>query len=604
MFPIQKSPALNWRMVLRAAVMMGLVVTLVRITSEETFAQDVSESVADQAASNAADQATAAAADQAESNAADQAEATALGQARADAIDEAATSAADRAASNAIDHAAGSTIELPGVFEKHEPVSDDPYNAADESVVGAGNSTPLLNMATEEKGDNSSTTTHVGKTGTSDVDENDTQSHQNNSADTESDDEQQSNVERAANITEAVQVERDFHGDEVRAREIVVMLEGQNNGSIGEMGLTVMESRSLDTLGGKLLRIRVPNSMDVRKVLRAIRSAEPDAIAVPNHLYRIAEGSFAARPSRIKLHSAISGNLDGMVGIIDTPVDRAYPGIAGALLETRSFADGPNADATHGTAVAELISRQNVGVIAANVFARDTKGGNAAATDAVINALNWLVSRGAAIINLSIEGPADQAIAEAIRRAQAKGCIIVAAAGNNGPAAPPAYPAAFLGVIAVTAIDRNDRVYRYANQGAYISFSAVGVDVRTALPPDGTQVSSGTSFAAPVVAGLLAHYDHDGSVESAKAALAWLKRNARHLGTPGYNPVFGYGALDSALSVEASADDNRPSAPGISAVVTTNVNAAIDAKKIAVRTASVIQHPVGRAVRKKFHPEK
>ena len=54
--------------------------------------------------------------------------------------------------------------------------------------------------------------------------------------------------------------------------------------------------------------------------------------------------------------------------------------------------------------------------------------------------------------------------------------MIVAAAGNGGPTAPPAYPAALRPVVAVTAVDSKDHIYRYANQGRYIMVAAPGVD--------------------------------------------------------------------------------------------------------------------------------
>ena len=85
------------------------------------------------------------------------------------------------------------------------------------------------------------------------------------------------------------------------------------------------------------------------------------------------------------------------------------------------------------------------------------------------------------------------------------------------------------------------------NQGSYISFAALGVDVETASPPDGKRVASGTSFAAPVVAALIARMDTTKTAEGAQQALSHLVKTARHLGPPGRNPVFGYGAVGPAV---------------------------------------------------------
>jgi subtilisin family serine protease len=83
--------------------------------------------------------------------------------------------------------------------------------------------------------------------------------------------------------------------------------------------------------------------------------------------------------------------------------------------------------------------------------------------------------------------------------------VFVAAAGNGGPDAPSAFPAAYEEeVIAVTAVDRNQRVYDQANRGRYIDVAAPGVRIWTALPHGQAGVQSGTSFAAPFVTAIVA----------------------------------------------------------------------------------------------------
>jgi hypothetical protein len=84
------------------------------------------------------------------------------------------------------------------------------------------------------------------------------------------------------------------------------------------------------------------------------------------------------------------------------------------------------------------------------------------------------------VINMSLAGPRNAILDRLIRDAVASGRTIVAAAGNGGPTAPPAYPAAVPGVIAVTAVDKNRQVYRLAQRGRHIAVSAYGVDVLAA----------------------------------------------------------------------------------------------------------------------------
>jgi subtilisin family serine protease len=141
--------------------------------------------------------------------------------------------------------------------------------------------------------------------------------------------------------------------------------------------------------------------------------------------------------------------------------------------------------------------------------------------------------------NLSLAGPPNRALADVIRRAQAKGVAVVAAAGNAGPAAPPAYPGAYPKVVAVTAVDGTQKVYRFANRGSYIMFAAQGVDVAT---PSGGKVS-GTSFAAPVVAAMLAAEMPRQDAAAADRAIQRLRKQARDLGAPGRDSVYGFGVL-------------------------------------------------------------
>src|SRR3546814_5066803 len=81
--------------------------------------------------------------------------------------------------------------------------------------------------------------------------------------------------------------------------------------------------------------------------------------------------------------------------------------------------------------------------------------------------------------------------------------LIVAALGNNGPAAPHAYPASYRGVLAVTGVDAKDRLLPEAGRALHVDFAAPGDDVLAATGTDSRDRLRGTSFAAPLVAGRL-----------------------------------------------------------------------------------------------------
>ena len=112
----------------------------------------------------------------------------------------------------------------------------------------------------------------------------------------------------------------------------------------------------------------------------------------------------------------------------------------------------------------------------------------------------------------------------------------------RSPSAPPAYPAAVPGVVAVTAVDGRQQVYRYANRGRYITVAARGVDVVAAHAPGGLARFSGTSFASPHVAAWIARCRAGGS--DAAQCETRLRREARDLGTAGFDEIYGFGLVD------------------------------------------------------------
>jgi subtilisin family serine protease len=162
---------------------------------------------------------------------------------------------------------------------------------------------------------------------------------------------------------------------------------------------------------------------------------------------------------------------------------------------------------------------------------------------------------------MSLSGPANEVLRKAIAAAQAKGIVIVAAAGNNGAGAEPSYPAAYPGVVAVTAVDHELKVYRRATQGPYVDLSAPGVNVWTASAQGSGRLRTGTSYAVPFVsaaAGLLLASDPG---LDATALQSRLEAYTRDLGQPGRDPTFGFGLIQMAGLCERPAD-----APAIATV--------------------------------------
>ena len=208
----------------------------------------------------------------------------------------------------------------------------------------------------------------------------------------------------------------------------------------------------------------------------------------------------------------------------------------------------------HGTAVAGILvgapDSEFPGLIpAAEVFLADAlraeEDGGRELVDALelVSALNWLAGERVQVINLSLSGPDNTLLAASVPRVLKRGIAVVAAVGNFGPAAPPAYPAAYKGVIAVTGVDADLRVYRWANRGRHVSFAAPGVDVWTIDRRDGGEYRDGTSFAAPFVTALAADLLSQRTDLASDDIVEELKLRARDLGDPGKDPIYGWGLI-------------------------------------------------------------
>ncbi len=156
----------------------------------------------------------------------------------------------------------------------------------------------------------------------------------------------------------------------------------------------------------------------------------------------------------------------------------------------------------HGTAVAgRIVAGAADGV---TIMPLRVGPGPSLSTAAIIEAIGYAVQHGARVITMSFGSwfPS-QALAEAVQRAAARDVLLVAAAGNDG-ANLPNYPAAYPSVVAVAATDDRGVKAWFSSYGSWVDFSAPGLAVTTTAFGGGTTTASGTSFAAPFVAGVLA----------------------------------------------------------------------------------------------------
>ena len=167
---------------------------------------------------------------------------------------------------------------------------------------------------------------------------------------------------------------------------------------------------------------------------------------------------------------------------------------------------------------------------------------------------------------MSFAGPSDPEIAHALAAAHKKGVVLVAAAGNAGAKSPPLFPASDANVIAVTATDAGDKLFKLANRGKHIAVAAPGVEILGPSTNGGYQISTGTSVAAAQVSGvaaLLLERKPDLRPDALRKILA---STATDLGPKGRDSQFGAGLVNAyraiqslvAVAVRATA---RPATP-------------------------------------------
>jgi subtilisin family serine protease len=336
------------------------------------------------------------------------------------------------------------------------------------------------------------------------------------------------------------------------------------------LGFIVDREQSIGGMSFRLVVFRAPQGMSTKKALRTLREADPSGSYDYNHIYSGGGATGGRAPSRggretteptghdarTSLPPAANPAQSGVrIGLLDSGVDVTHPVFRESVVHAWGC-DSRAVPAAHGTAVASLlIGRGEVfhGVhpdaelYAADVYCGLPTGG---AVDAVADALAWLVREHVPVINVSLVGPPNVMLENVVRMVIARGHVIVAAVGNDGPAAPPLYPASYPDVVGVTAVDARQRALIEAGRGRQVKFAAPGADMAAANPSQTFASVRGTSFASPIVAGLLAEQLHELNKAAAQQAVADLARRALDLGAPGPDPIYGFGLVGADLRPE------------------------------------------------------
>jgi subtilisin family serine protease len=318
-------------------------------------------------------------------------------------------------------------------------------------------------------------------------------------------------------------------------------------------GFRIVREQTIGDLDFHLVVLQSPARMSTAKALRNLREADPAGTYDFNHIY-MGVGAAASAIAVTALARPEGAEAGGAaqsaprVGLIDSGVEVSHPVFHAAIIHTWGCGEHLFAS-THGTAVASLIVGQSTtfhGVLdraelyAADVYCNAPTGG---AVDALAGAFAWLAQQRVAVINVSLVGPDNAALAQIVRTLTSRGYLLVAAVGNDGPAAAPLYPASYPHVVGVTAVDSHRRVLIEAARGNQVMFAAEGADKSAADMGGKYAAIRGTSFAAPIVAALLAESVSVPDSSASHAALESMAKSAIDLGPPGRDLTYGFGLV-------------------------------------------------------------
>jgi len=350
-------------------------------------------------------------------------------------------------------------------------------------------------------------------------------------------------------------VEADDRGQPVVRGEALAV--GASRGTLERLrraGFTVRAEDALQGLGLETAVIGLPKGLSAVEAVRRLRELDPTGQYDFNHLYQPAGAIGGPGSAAASGQGADGPGADGRgltVGVVDGSAAASRPALSRVRLVQRAFAPGGARVTAHATAVASLISGSagpfhgsapGATLLVADVYGPTPTGGSA---QAIAAALDWLAKEKAPVINISLVGPPNLLLGASVRALTARGVLVVAPVGNDGPAAPPLYPAAYPGVVSVTGVDAGRRVLLEAGRAGHVDFAAPGADMAAAGVDGGFVAVRGTSFAAPIVAGRLAILQARGS-----PALEALAREAVDLGAPGPDPIYGRGLVGEAVRTD------------------------------------------------------
>jgi len=360
-------------------------------------------------------------------------------------------------------------------------------------------------------------------------------------------------------------------------------------------GMEIVELRPLESIHAVLVAFKLRPGTDVRNTVAAllphVLMAQPDFVYETSGTRKAnaARSSDLQYGPRLIRADRLRGSVTGKgirIALVDTGLDASHPAFKDKIVEQVDVTGKGFTPDIHATLLAGIIAStpppetanlktnepaQGKGVfgIAPSAKILAIKACQPQATRSIraecwsfslAQGLDFAIQHSAAIINLSLGGPAgpeEKLLKQILDVATSRGIVVVAAAGNNGPRGQPGFPAALPSVIAVTAVDAKEQLYPNATQGDFVDLAAPGVEIISTSPGSKFLVSSGTSLAAAFVTGAAALVLEEKPHLSPHALQTLLERTAKDLGPPGKDPQFGNGLVDTCHAVTELNHDRK-----------------------------------------------
>jgi subtilisin family serine protease len=255
---------------------------------------------------------------------------------------------------------------------------------------------------------------------------------------------------------------------------------------------------------------------------------------------------------------------DIVVAVIDSGLDVNHPAFAGRVVKPYNTMTGTT-DVTdknsHGTHCAGIIAgaatEGSVGV-ASQVKIMPIKAGDGSFSSAdIVKGIRYAADNGAKVISMSLGGKGQlPEVQKAVQYAQSKGCVVVAATGNDGKNTV-SFPAYYEDILSVGS-SKDGKRSSFSNGGERLDVSAPGEAINSTVPGGGYGKKSGTSMATPYVAGAIALVMAQHPEWTPSEVKNHMKRAVNDLGAPGWDKDFGYGEVNLFKAVYG---ENLPEVP-------------------------------------------